>query len=899
MRKIVFFAAGAAACVAGLRAQEGTEVRRAIPVQRGAEPTPADTPTEVRKAQPVNAADYQNPAWMDRLPVRKATTPEPATRTPEETQVSATPAPVPVATPRAMPTPRTPAPPVPGRLELDPTEKSTPAPKPAAQASATPAASPEPGGEPTMPPVEEVPSMNRSLLAANGFYRRKMFDMAVYEYEKYLIAEPQGKDRDGALFRLGESHRNLGNEPAARDAYQRLLAEFREGEFVGSGAYRLGEIYYNGKNFSAALDMYRKAEANAKEPEVKLAATFFEANTLDKMGRRPQAAAIYAQVAKAGGENPYRDMAAFYIAEENARVGKKQEAFDAYGQLAKGAADAGMQAEATVKAAALAAELGKDGEAKKLFEKAITMPAIGNWRGVAQLGLLRLAYDAGKYKEVLDIAEKSQFPPDSVPESLLIMANARRQLGEPQKALELYDQITRDYSQSDAAQQARFQRLVCLEATGAGDLGKQLDDFLATSNDQGERAQAMLLKAEMLFKKGDYAGAAPIYAKVPLTLLPERLRAQARYKLGWCQLQLQQYTDAAQTFTLFIDQNPKSDMLPAALLQRALAMQQAKAYDGAMRDYDRVIKSFPKAKEREAALQQKALVLGQQEKYDEMAKAFAQLLAEYPKSKSAAQAEYWIGWSAFEKKDYAGAIEHLKKARELDEKAMGERATLRLVLAYYYLENREAVASEAEKTKLEALPAEVLTWLGSKYYADGDYKKAEQFLAPAAARATNPDVLIDLAKARIAQQKYEAASAPIQQYLSLARDPLTRAKGLLASAEVSLGTGNYADADKLVSEAQLLQPEGHYNGEARLLGGEVLMQRGDYDGAARAFATIALLYEDPEVTPKALKRAAEAYKKAGKTMDAKNALAELERRYPKKTDASPSPSPAETPKTAP
>jgi TolA-binding protein len=880
MRKIVLLAAGLAPLAAGVRAQDAPEVRRAIPVQRAeAAATPVTVAPEVRRAEPVNAADYQNPAWMDRLPVRKATTPEPAQT------------PGPVATPRAVPTPRTPPPPVPGQLERAPSADSTSTPEPAAPDSASSDAdvSPSPGVQPTLPPAEAVPDMNRSLLAANGFYRRKMFDMAVYEYEKYLIAEPNGKDRAGALFRLGESHHNLGNESAARDAYQRLLAEFREGEFVGAGAYRLGEIYYNAKNFPAALEMYRKAEANATEPEVKLAATFFEANALDKMGRRPQAAVLFAQVAKTPGENPYRDSASFYVAEEMARVGKKKDALAAYEQLAKDAANAEMKAEATVKAAALAAELGKDDEAKRLFTKAIALPAIGSWRGVAQLGLLRLAYDAGKYKDVLDIAAKSQFPPDSVPESLLITANAQRQLGDAKKALDLYDQILRDYANSDAAAQARFQRLVCLEATGAPDLAKQLDDFLATSTDATQRAQATLLKAETLFKKGDYAGAAPLYAQAPLSLLPERLRAQARYKLGWCQLQLQKYTDAAQTFTLFIDQNPKSDLLPAALLQRALAMQQGKAYDGAVRDYDRVIQEFPKAKEREAALQQKALILGQQEKSDAMAKVFAQLLEEYPKTKAAAQAEYWIGWNAFQNKDYAGAIAHLTKARELDEKAFGERATLRIVLAYYYQENRDAVAKEAAKTKLESLPAEVLTWLGSKYFDDGDYGKAEQFLTPAVAHSASPDVLLALAKARLALGKYEAAREPVQQYLSLARDPLTRAKGLLASAEISLGTGNYADADKLVSEAQLLQPEGHYNGEARLLAGEVLMQRGDFDGAARAFATIALLYDDPEVTPKALRRAADAYRKAGNTLEAKNALAELERRYPKKAAASPTP----------
>lgn len=827
------------------------EVRRALPV------APETTPPPVRRAEPVNPATYENPAWMERVRPAEPVTPAPPAATP-----------IPVATPL----PSTPAP------------TATPGPE----------ASPEPG-EPLAPaPSEAAPDQSRALTAANGFYRRKMYDMAVYEYERFLIAEPQAEGRDGALFRLGESHRFLGNERAARDAYQRLLMEAREGEFVGAGAYRLGEILYTEGDYARAAELFGRAEANATEAAVKLSAVFYQANAYEKLGRRAQALERFRVLAAAEGDNPYRDSAAFALAEDAARAGRKEAALEAYEKLAASAGKPELKVEAAVKAAALASELGRADRAKELFEQALADPQVGDWSGVARLGVMRLAYEAGRYREVITSADRglSELPRDAQPEALLIVANSRRQLGETEKALALYDQILREHPATDAAAQAKFQRLVCLEATGAKDLTAQLDAFLADNSDPLQTAQARLLKAETLFKAGDYQNAAPLYQAVLKSPLAPRLRTAARYKLGWCQLQTGQAADAAQTFTLFIDQNPKSELLPAAITQRALALQQGKAYEAALADFDRVIKEFPKAPEREVALQQRGLVLGQLERYDEMAAAFTQLLAEFPKSRAAAQAEYWIGWRAFEKKDYPTAVTHLERARELDEKAFGERASLRIILAYYYQENRDAVARAAAKADLNTLPAEVLAWLGMQYFEAGDYDETERFLGPLVARgstgAASPDALLALSRARLAREKFEAARDPIRQYLAAARDPLSRAKGLLASAEVSLGTGSYEDANKLVEEAMLLQPEGPVNAEARLLAGEVMMQRQDYAGAARAFMTISVLHDDPKITPRALTRAAAAYRKAGDAEAAEKALAERDQRYP---DAKPSPTP--------
>ncbi len=65
-----------------------------------------------------------------------------------------------------------------------------------------------------------------------------------------------------------------------------------------------------------------------------------------------------------------------------------------------------------------------------------------------------------------------------------------------------------------------------------------------------------------------------------------------------------------------------------------------------------------------------------------MTATFRQLLKEYPNGTGTAQANYWIGWAAFEAKHYEDAIAPLSKARELnpDEFAEKDHAPSDLVL---------------------------------------------------------------------------------------------------------------------------------------------------------------------------------------------------------------------------
>ena len=57
-------------------------------------------------------------------------------------------------------------------------------------------------------------------------------------------------------------------------------------------------------------------------------------------------------------------------------------------------------------------------------------------------------------------------------------------------------------------------------------------------------------------------------------------------------------------------------------------------------------------------------------------------------------------------------------------------------------------------------------------------------------------------------------------------------------------------------------------------------ERQRFEDAGKAYAGVALLYDDPAITPRALDKAADAYRRAGKTEEADHVAKQLRDRYP-------------------
>jgi TolA-binding protein len=741
----------------------------------------------------------------------------------------------------------------------------------------------------------------RQLDYANGLFTRKLYDLAAPEYQKYLDDYPGRAGRANAYFSLAECYRNLNRTSSARTNFQKVLNDYADSEFAGPAAYALAEMAFTQKDYAAALPLFHRSAGKSKEPAVALSAHYFEARCLETLGRKEEAANIYIEVAETtGNSNPYREDARWTAATILAGRGRKIDALKQYEALANETQKPALKAESAVRGGIIALDLvqadkGKIDKAmadraEALLRKGRGIPEAGKFRPIAQVGLRRLQYQTGQYAQLLAEYKKEQanLPEAAQPEVLLLAANSERQLGHSKEAETLYRQIITKYPDREEAKDAAYQQLINVYNSDPSALLSAVDEFLAT-NPTSERAdQAKLLKAEALYKQQNCAEAVPIYGELRASQISAKLRAEAAYKLGVCHAQMKNIPGVIEAFTYYMQTFPDDPQVPAALAQRALAYEQDKNYAAAITDLNSILTKYPKAHEREAALQLKALILGQQENSKGMVETFRQLLREFPKSSVAAQAQYYIGKAAFESKDYKAALSALNAARQLNKEEYYNLASLRIMLCQFYLKDRAALTKEVNNFMANSpnvnVPPEVLEWLGIGYYNEKNFQAAEKYLS-ALRKIDNPgsvkpDFLFYLGDTATKLKNLPEAEDAFGKYLQTAKDPAGKAKVLLALGAVKIGAHKPDEAQKIAEEIMALQPEGRVNAEARLLAGEVQLERGNFDDAGKAFKGVALLYDDPAITPRALDKAALAYRQAGKPEEADRLSHELHERYP-------------------
>jgi TolA-binding protein len=751
------------------------------------------------------------------------------------------------------------------------------------------------------PPAESESPARRQLNYANALFGRKLYDLAAPEYEKFLSAYPDAADRASAYFYLGECYRSLNRTAAAKSSFQSVLDQFGDGEFAGPAAYGVAEILFMQKDYDRAQPLFHRAAAKTKESVLALSARYFEARCLESLNQKDEAREAYEQViASKNANNAYRDDSRLAVGAILLGRGKKSEAFKQYDALASETNKSALKAEASVRAGMLAVELsqGEKGKPDKamtekalaLLQKGKNLPDAGKWRGIAQVGLLRLEYQAGQYEQLLAGYKRGQeeIPDEVKPEMLLLVGNSHRQLGHTKDAEEVYQKIIASYPSREEAKDAQYQRLINLYNSNSPSLTTEVNAFLATQPTPERAAQAKLLQAESLYKAQNFSEAALLYTDLRASELSPRLRAEAAYKLGWCYVQLKDNAHLQEAFSYFLQAFPDDAQAPSALAQRALAYQQSKNYSAALSDLNLLLGTYPKAKEREAALQQKALILGQLEDGKGMSDAFRQLLKEFPKTAIAAQAHYYIGKAAFDGKDYATAIKELNLARSMNKEQYGSLASLRVVSSYFYLKDRANLTSEVDAFMGSGVqakpPAEILEWLGIEYYNQKNYAVAEKYLT-ALSQSDNvstikPDFWFYLGDAETKLKNFSSAEAAYEKYLQNSTDPAGKAKVLLALGAAKIGAHKPDDAQKIAEEIMVLQPEGRVNAEARLLAGDVQLEKEHFEEAGKAFMGVALLYDDPAITPRALEKAARAYEKAGHKEEADRLVKQLREKYP-------------------
>jgi TolA-binding protein len=303
-----------------------------------------------------------------------------------------------------------------------------------------------PPSEAITPPVDTEALQHRQLDYANALFTRKIYDLAIPEYQKYLDDYPGASGRANAYFSLGECYRNLNKPSNARTNFQRVLNDYSESEFAGPAAYALGEMAFTQKDYKTALPLFHAAAAKSKDAAVALSGRYFEARSLEALGQKDEACDIYQQVAEAKNPNPYREDARFTAGTIALARGRKTDALRQFEALGNEAQKPQLRAEATIRAGLIAVDLeqadkgkldkGMAEKAMALLQKGKSLPEAGKWRPLAQIGILRSEFQTGQYQQVVNDSKKvqQQVPEEARPEVLLLAANSERQIGHSKEA---------------------------------------------------------------------------------------------------------------------------------------------------------------------------------------------------------------------------------------------------------------------------------------------------------------------------------------------------------------------------------------------------------------------------------------------------------------------------------
>jgi TolA-binding protein len=314
-----------------------------------------------------------------------------------------------------------------------------------------------------------------------------------------------------------------------------------------------------------------------------------------------------------------------------------------------------------------------------------------------------------------------------------------------------------------------------------------------------------------------------------------------------------------------------------------------------------LIDKFPRAKEREAAILQLARMLGQRGDNTGMADTFKVYLRDYPNAETAdrAEASFWIGSVAFENKAYKDAIAPLRVAREQNKTDYFERASVRLMLCFYYLEDTDGVAKEIENYinggAKGQVPYEVLRWLGFTLFdrANGDLKAGKPDLATDQYRGaakhfgmlmTREDAKAEdwkpFGKSALALKDFPNAEKAFSSLLASIKEPLPRAESFNDLAQAQLGAGKFREAQASVEQGLKLQPDGSVNAELRITAGDIQAAQERWLEAAKTYESVSVIIDDENVTPRAGEKSVACYLRAGEEDVAKKLLNKLKSRYP-------------------
>jgi TolA-binding protein len=268
-------------------------------------------------------------------------------------------------------------------------------------------------------------------------------------------------------------------------------------------------------------------------------------------------------------------------------------------------------------------------------------------------------YQQKKYNDALNVYNEIKTPSEYELKALYSIAYIYYNQKNYEKAATVFKEYTSKGKNSSNYSDAMARLADCYFAQKNYAAAQQTYDIVALSADT-DRDYALYQKGLTLVYQNKEAQAKEVYQKLVNDYPASPYSDNAAYKLGEIELNSGNTQTAINHLSKLITSKPKSELIPQALLKRAIAHTNLKSYDSAIADYRRILNSYPTDTSAEGALLGLQDVLSTAGRPEEFANDLTNYKKKNPTASSTEALEYETAKNIYFSQNYSKAIPALQ-----------------------------------------------------------------------------------------------------------------------------------------------------------------------------------------------------------------------------------------------
>ncbi len=661
--------------------------------------------------------------------------------------------------------------------------------------------------------VSAEPEASDRRALADAMFSRKAYKGAAEEYWGILRDYPDGAETAYVTYRLGEALRFLGDSDGAIAAYGKVIS-MPGNDYTANARVQCALLMLSAGRAAEAEKLFDGILASEADGVLRETALYGRADALNRLGRTEGAVAALESFISGFPESAARPSAVSLLAsicasspEPDGRPRDAARAISLYGSLAENAADAETEIRA-LKAVVSVAGRADDCKtaadaARKLFLK---HPQTKSDAGLA----LCAAYAFLKTEscteaiELCDAVSPSAGAADAE-EFAFCRAQALFRLSRYGDAVAEFMKIAEgNGARAKAARLKAANALYC-----AGEYARCRETVRPLLAESGElRMNALHVSAGAAMALGDLDGQLDDYNRLASEYKDSKYAPEAIYNLACVLSKKGDHSRSARAFAHLQQRYPDDERVENACYSAAKEFQSAKMLPEAIERWRVFVRDFPGSARLDSALYNEALALHETENLTEALAAVDALLSKFPQSAYKAAALCVRGGIKSRLNDDAAAVAAYRGAIE----AAGDDAAVRDGASFN-------LAVLLRKTGNDAEAADIFARLLSGGVGVGLSSEQLEWL-----------IVFELGRG-----DNETAVKAARTMIEKAGDDANRQKAWTLAGRSERAAGRAREAEDAYRTASEMAVNTIYKVEASLRLAELLLARGDNDGAEAGF----------------------------------------------------------------